>query len=318
MDRVGQRHSCPGRVPQYSVWQGDKMAEEPVEQSCSPVDAQTPSTSSRRGANRFPLREARSRYEPARGRSLRRAAYLTAGVGLAFAILFLLAYWLLSGIPGVEASDDEMAAFYASDARRLPILVGVYVQPFVGITFLWFIVALRMWIAAGTRHVNQLSSNIQLISGIIFIAVFFVSAAATASTAAVIQFSTAPFSPTAARLLPQLGNTLTFVFAMRMAAMFIFTTSNIGRKSKILPRWFLVFGYIVGFFLLVSAGFRSLFVLAFPVWMLLLGIILLHRASQIPADARLPRGQGIWTSSPVRDRPAAEAEQSGAQINDHQ
>jgi hypothetical protein len=240
---------------------------------------------------------------------LRRAAYLTAGVGIAFAILFLLTYYLTTGLPGPQASDAEIVEFYDSESRRLPIIVGTYIMPFAGIAFLWFIVALRMWIAAGSARISELSSNIQLLSGIIFIAVFFTSAAASASTAAAIQFSTTPYSPTAARLLPQFGTTLAFVFAMRMAAMFIFTTSNIGRSSKILPRWFLVFGYIVGIFLLLSAGFRSLFVLAFPIWMLLLGIILLHRASQIPADARLPRQQGVWSPSPVKEKPAAEAEQ---------
>jgi hypothetical protein len=151
-----------------------------------------------------------------------------------------------------------------------------------------------MWIAASARHISELSSNIQLVSGIIFIAVFFAAAAANASTAAAVQYSSSPFSPTAARLLPQFGQTLTFVFAMRMAAMFIFTTSNIGRSARILPRWFLYFGYVVGVFLLLSAGYRSLFVLAFPIWMLLLCSILLSRAARIPPDARVPREKGVW------------------------
>ena len=248
----------------------------------------------KRRTPRRPFRKSSHLFRPVDRRSLRRAAFLTAGVGLAFAILFLLAYYFMADIPGPNATDSEILAFYASENRRLPVLVGTYVIPFAGIAFLWFIVALRMWIAASTRRINELSSNIQLVSGIIFIAIFFASAAATASTAAVVQFSTAPFSPVAARLLPQLGNTLTFVFAMRMAAMFIFTTSNIGRSAKILPRWFLILGYIVGIFLLLSAGFRSLFVLAFPIWMLLLCIILLNRAARIPADAHLPRNQEVW------------------------
>lgn len=270
------------------------MSKQPPAQSDSPTVSKTPSKLVTRWTTRSSLRKARGSFGMSRSRSLRRAAYLTAGVGMAFAILFLLAYWFLSEIPDVTASDAELAAFYLSDYRRLPILAGVYIQPFAGIAFLWFIVALRMWISASARRISELSSNIQLISGIIFIAVFFVSAAATASTAAVIQFSSAPFSPTAARLLPQFGNTLTFVFAMRMAAMFIFTTSNIGRGARILPRWFLILGYIVGVFLLLSAGFRSLFVLAFPVWMIILCILLLHRASRIPTDARLPHHQDIW------------------------
>jgi hypothetical protein len=233
---------------------------------------------------------------------------------MAFALLFLLAYRLTSGTPGPQASDAEILEFYSSEASRLPIIIGTYIMPFAGIAFLWFIVALRMWIAASTHHISELSSNIQLVSGIIFIAVFFTSAAASASTAVAVQFSSAPFSPTAARLLPQFGTTLTFVFAMRMAAMFIFTTSNIGRNAKILPRWFLYLGYVVGIFLLISAGYRPLFVLAFPIWMLLLCFILLGRASRIPADARLPREKGVWAPGPLpREQPSPETKQDGEQ-----
>jgi hypothetical protein len=47
------------------------------------------------------------------GRPLRRAATLTAGLGAAYAVLFLLSYWLLSDLPGPRAPDDAVVAFYA-------------------------------------------------------------------------------------------------------------------------------------------------------------------------------------------------------------
>src|SRR5690348_17304939 len=85
--------------------------------------------------------------------SLRRAAYLTAAMGIAHAVLFLLAFWLFTTAPGPKASDAEISSFYNSgDTRRL-LLVGLYVMPFSGIAFLWFAVALRMWIAASTRRI---------------------------------------------------------------------------------------------------------------------------------------------------------------------
>jgi len=79
--------------------------------------------------------------------SIRRAAMLTAWMGIAHAVLFLLAYYLLSTTPGARAPDDEIRQFYASAARRRLVLVGLYVMPFAGIAFVWFIVALRMWIS---------------------------------------------------------------------------------------------------------------------------------------------------------------------------
>ena len=229
--------------------------------------------------------------EPAeRGRSLRRAAYLTAGVGTAHALLFLLSYWLLTGTPGARASDAELSTFYTSaDSRRL-ILVGLYLMPFAGIAFLWFIVSLRMWIAHSVKQENVLPSNIQLVSGIIFIAMFFTAAAAAAAQAASMEFAAGQIDPVVARQLPQFSSTIMFVFAMRMAAMFVFTTSTIGRSSGILPRWFTLAGFAVGLFLLLSATFSRALVLVFPTWMLVLCTLLLLRARRIPADATLPRG----------------------------
>ena len=116
-------------------------------------------------------------------RSLRKAAYLTAAMGIAHAILFLLSFWLVSDVPGPKASSQEIIAYYGSDQNRRPILVGLYVMPFAGIAFIWFIVALRMWTSGQVRRENVLLSNVQLVSGILYIALFFGGAAASSACA---------------------------------------------------------------------------------------------------------------------------------------
>jgi hypothetical protein len=221
-------------------------------------------------------------------RSLRRAAFLTAGVGIAHAVLFLLSFWLLSGTPKVTASDAEIVEYYRSGEERRFVLVGLYIMPFSGIAFVWFTVALRMWISGSARRVNVLLSNVQLASGIIFVAIFFMTAAALSVTAASVEFTDAPIDPVVARQFPNYGASLLFVFGMRMAAMFVFTTTNIGRHAGILPRWFVLVGFVVGLFLLLSATFSRLLALVFPAWILVLCAILLVRAREIPKEAVLP------------------------------
>ncbi|HEY7030398.1 MAG TPA: hypothetical protein VH482_03675 [Thermomicrobiales bacterium] len=221
-------------------------------------------------------------------RSLRRAATMTAGFGIAYSVLFLLAAWLMSSVPGARASDQEIADFYNSGDKRRVILVGLYLMPFAGIAFIWFIVALRMWISFSVRRENALLSNIQLVSGIIFVTLFFASAAANSVLAASMEFSDAPVDPVVAREFPQFGNSLLFVFGMRMGAMFVFTTSNIGRAAGTLPRWFTYLGFAVGLFMLLSASFQPWFVLVFPIWLLILSGFLLYRARQIPASLVVP------------------------------
>ena len=222
------------------------------------------------------------------GHSLRHAAYLSAGVGVVYSVLFLVSYFLVSSQPGARTSDAELVAFYQSAAPRRLIIVGLYLMPFAGIAFVWFIVALRMWISGTSRREDILLSNVQLVSGILFVALFFAGAAAAAASAASAEFSSAAVDAAVARQLPALSNTLIFVFSMRMAAMFVFATSNIGRTTGVLPGWFVVIGFLVGLFLLLSATFNQLLVLVFPVWTLTLAILLFLRAPHIPADAIIP------------------------------
>jgi hypothetical protein len=238
-----------------------------------------------------------------RGRSLRTAATITAAVGAFHAIIFLLSWWLLSDAPGPSASDAEIIDYYGSGSSRRFLLVGLYLMPFAGIAFVWFIVALRMW-EEGTSHIRSvLQSNLQFISGIVYVALFFVGAAASSVVAASVSFSDGELDPDVARQFPVYGTTVIFVFAFRMAAMFVFTTSAILLRAGILPRWFTWGGYAVATFLLLSASFEQWFVLVFPVWLLILSVLLLRIARKIDPEIRLPparRGRLLVPQPPVR------------------
>jgi hypothetical protein len=98
------------------------------------------------------------------------------------------------------------------------------------------------------------------------------------------------------------------VFAFRMAAMFVFTTSTIGRSSGVLPRWFAWSGYAVGPFVLLSASFEEWFALVFPIWMLVLSAILMPRARRIPPELTLSTRRALLaTGQPARGPSACEA-----------
>lgn len=212
------------------------------------------------------------------GLNRRRAASFAAWLGIGHALLVLTSYAMLSFAPSPEAGDDEFVVFYSSSDRWLVVVAGLYLMPFAGIAFLWFVVILRMWISKLASRVDELLSNVQLVSGIVFLALFFVSAAAVSVLAASAQFSSAAVDPATARQFTQLGWALVLVFAMRMAAIFVFTTTALGRRHRFLPRWFILVGYAVGAFLLLSASFAPFLILVFPVWLLILGVLILVRA----------------------------------------
>ena len=204
----------------------------------------------------------------------------------------------MSDVPAANASDAEITEFYESGERWKVILAGLYVGPFAGMAFIWFLVALRMWVGSSAHRANALLSNIQLVAGIVYVALFFAGLAANSVLAASTEFAGAEIDPDAARQFPQYGDTLLFVFSFRMAAMFVFTTSAIGRAAGILPRPFVWSGYAVGLFLLLSAGFEAWFALVFPLWLLALTGILLLRARRIPPELIVP-AQGPLIARPI-------------------
>jgi hypothetical protein len=76
---------------------------------------------------------------------------------------------------------------------------------FAGIAFVWFIVALRTWISGISRGEDILLSNIQLVSGILFVGLFLAGGSAAAASEASAEFLAAPFRQM--RLSPPCGST---------------------------------------------------------------------------------------------------------------
>ncbi len=218
--------------------------------------------------------------------SVRRAAMLTAAVGIAHALLVIASFVLLQPVP--RSGDAAVAqAYYAGPESGSITIASLYLMPFAGIAFIWFVVALRMWISGTHRRANVLLSNVQLMCGIAYIILLFVAAGSLSATAAVIHGTGAPTDPLFAILLPAFGDTIVAVFATRMAAMFVITTTSIARSAHVLPRWFVWLSYLLGLVLLLSSSISKLLVLAFPAWLLVLSVLLLQRARHIPADIPL-------------------------------
>ncbi|HYJ11994.1 MAG TPA: hypothetical protein VEW66_00260 [Thermomicrobiales bacterium] len=216
-----------------------------------------------------------------RERQLQNSARFTAIAGIIYAILFVASLWLLTDTPRRGATDQEIIAFYNPDKLRTVNFVALYLVPFSGIAFLWFIVCLRMWISTRVeRRVNVLFSNIQLVSGIVFLTLLLCAAAALSMTSIAMDVGGEELNPAMAREFPPFGGALFYVFATRMAAMFVFATSNIGRASKIIPGWFVVVSIFVGITLLLTASFNRGLILVFPVWVFTLCVLILIHARQ--------------------------------------
>jgi hypothetical protein len=142
--------------------------------------------------------------------------------------------------------------------------------------------ALRGWLRGGAQRASELLWGLHLASGILYVALFFAGAAASSVVAVSVEYASAPLDPMLARQFTQFGATILMVFGMRMAAMFVFTTSRLGRLAGMLPRWFALVGVAAGLFLLLSTSFSRTMVLVFPLWLLVL-CALLWRARHVVA-----------------------------------
>ncbi len=207
-----------------------------------------------------------------------------AGVaGLLFSVLFVAALVLLYRQPPANSSAAAITAWYLGGSRAAIGLVGLYLIPFAGIAFLWFVAAVRYRIG---EHEDRLFATTFLGAGILFVGMLFAAAAVAGAPFAAVKFQGAPApSPDVFVFARGLAYVLLYVYGIRAAAVFMIVTSTIGLRTGTLPRWLVVTGYVIALVLLFSVSYFRGFVLAFPVWVSAVSIELLlrsHRRSIVP------------------------------------
>ncbi|MFF3783312.1 hypothetical protein [Streptomyces sp. NPDC001933] len=205
-----------------------------------------------------------------RGRALRtpRAAG-TAGV--VFALLLAAAIVMIRLAIPLEPGKGS-GEWLTDPSRRRTVQTALELVPFAGISFLWFMGAVRSRIGDAE---DKFLSTVFLGSGLVFVATLFGSAAAAGSLLATAG------SPGAERggQLWVFGGHFTYglltTYSMRMAAVFIFSTSAIGHRLGVLPRPLTVLGALTGLTLLFVTNSVAWSELVFPLWALGVGLHIL-------------------------------------------
>jgi hypothetical protein len=65
------------------------------------------------------------------------------------------------------------------------------------------------------------------------------------------------------------------VYTMRMAGVFMISTSTLSLRTGIIPRWMAFLGFALALFLLLSLSFFYWAPLVFPLWILLISVYIL-------------------------------------------
>ncbi|CAM5384846.1 hypothetical protein SALBM311S_04816 [Streptomyces alboniger] len=183
--------------------------------------------------------------------------------GIVFALLLAAAIILVRlAIP--DEPGDVSTSWVTDPSRRRTVKTALNLIPFAGIFFLWFMGAVRARIGEAE---DQFFATVFLGSGLLFVATLFGAAAAaggllvTADLAGALKLQGSSFGR-------HVTYSLLTTYAMRMAAVFTFSTSTIGHRLGVLPRWLYLLGYLVALTLLLVSGSVAWSELVFPLWAL--------------------------------------------------
>ena len=208
------------------------------------------------------------------GRQLRAPA--AAGIaGLLFAILYTAALVLLRSDAIYRADDAELVQLFARGDDLSAVIGGLYLAPFAGVMFLWFVAVIRDQIG---ELEDRFFATVFFGSGILFVALLFVaSAIASAPSVGVRYLDQPPPSSSDIDMLRSLAYTTTFAFENRAAGVFLIATATIGLKTGVFPRWFSGISYLLGAVLLIAVTFWDWAILVLPAWVAVVSLFILVR-----------------------------------------
>ena len=145
--------------------------------------------------------------------------------------------------------------------------------PFAGIAFLWFVGALRDRL--GDLE-DRFFSTVFLGSSLLFLATLFTSAAAIG--AIILAFATDPrnlMNSAAFHFTRTLAYNVANIYMVKMAGVFMISTSTVVVYTEIAPRWVAFLGFALALLLLFGSAYFSWIFVAFPFWVFLISGCLL-------------------------------------------
>jgi hypothetical protein len=196
----------------------------------------------------------------AAGRQLR-APWAASVAGLLFSVMFTAALVLVRSESGQTAKGMAV------------VIGGLYLAPFAGIMFLWFVAVIRDQI--GERE-DRFFATVFFGSGLLFLAMLF--AAGAVIGAILLVFAAEPnavLNSTTLHIARALAYNLMNVYAIKMAGVFMISTSTVTIYTGMAPRWMALLGFALALTLLIGSYYIAWSVVVLPLWVLLISVHIL-------------------------------------------
>ena len=190
--------------------------------------------------------------------------------GITFSVLMFTIVWLLRR--SIPADPLESGIWLAADTRT--IVLALNLVPIAGIAFLWFIGVLRDRLGQREDH---FFATVFFGSALLFLAMLF-AAAAVLGAVTLVASAAEPnelMSSTTFRFARAAAYIIANVYAIKMAAVFMFSTSTVIVYTGIAPRWIAYFGFLLALAVLFGSYYISWSFAVFPVWVFLFSVHIL-------------------------------------------
>jgi len=209
--------------------------------------------------------------------------------GVIFSLLMIVGMGIAR--TAVPADLTQPDVWLSEPDRRAAVRLALYLVPFAGIAFLWFMGVLRDRLG---ELEDKFFATVFLGSGLLFVACLFAAAALMGALIGAVAAGNLR-SPDSATLYVDRRaiDALVNLFAMKMAGVFMISTCTIGLRSAIFPRWIAFAGYACALVLLLVIANWKWIQLVFPLWMLLVSmqILLAEFRSRHAREAALGKYQ---------------------------
>lgn len=210
--------------------------------------------------------------------------------GILFSVLLISSFVLVRVT--VPASAEDAGAWLSNGAGTAGL--ALHLLPFAGVAFLWFIGVLRDRLG---EQEDKFFATVFLGSGLMFLAALFASAAVSGGLLRMHRTNPGLLIDTGLYMYGRtVADGLVNTYAMKMAGVFMMTTSTLSLRTRIFPRWMAYLGFVLALFLLLSLQVLSWSPLVFPLWVLLISMHILlanlGRAEVHPTSpiAQVPKG----------------------------
>jgi len=185
--------------------------------------------------------------------------------------------------PGLGATREEIAAYYAEgSSRSVSALLALMVV--ATIAYLWFVGVVRTRLGASE---TRLVGTVFLGGSVLLTGLVLVGASALAAPSVLVEVSGQAPDPGAAALLRALAAVVLAVFVPRVATLVMFSAASLSRRGGALPAWLIVVTYVVGVAEFVNVTIATPTLYVFPAWIALVSIVVLvrHTATSTSASA---------------------------------